>query len=304
MVIYVVGHKNPDTDSVCAAIAMADLKRALGEDVVACVQGELNPETKFVLERFSVKAPEILKDGEGKDLILVDHAEIEQGVFNLDKACIKEVVDHHKLGGLSTPNPIEVFIRPVGCTCTIVRILYNLYNKKIPESIAGIMLCAILSDTVIFRSPTCTKEDKDIAFELANIAGVEDVGGLGFELFRVKSGIEGVSARDLVIRDFKDFNMGGKKIGIGQLELVDLDLIKERRLELYEEIRKLKDEGRHSVLFLLTDIVRAGSEILYLSDDVSIFERAFGKDLEKDNWLDGIMSRKKQVVPVLESVLK
>lgn len=301
MVVYAVGHKNPDTDAVCSAIAIADLKNKLGEDVKACMQGELTSETKFVLEKFGVDEPEILKDGSGKKFILTDHSEIIQSVDNFSEAEIVGIVDHHKLGDVTTSSPVDILVRPLGSTCTIVSSLYDYYEKNIPKEIAGIMLCAILSDTVLFKSATTTDDDRVVAKRLAEIAGVEDIEKLGMEMLKVKSAIEGISARDLVMRDYKDFNMGEFKVGIGQLELVDFSVIENIRNDLVEEIQKLKDDGRHSVLLLLTDIMKEGSELLFVSDDSSIIEKAFGKVSEGSSfWLDGVMSRKKQVVPVLE----
>lgn len=301
MTLYVVGHKNPDTDSVCAAIALADLKNKTGDSAVACVQGEITPETRFVLERFGVEVPETLRDGEGKDLALVDHTEISQTVDSIDKASVKMIVDHHKLGDITTSAPLEILVKPVGSTCTIVKLMYDSYNISIPKEVAGIMLCAILSDSVIFKSPTTTDKDKQIASELADIVGVDDMEELGMEMFKVKSAVEGVSVKDLVMRDYKDFDMGGKKVGIGQLELVDLSMLDDIKDDLYEELKRLKEEGRHSVFLLLTDIMKEGSEMLHVSDDASIIERAFGRVPEGKNvWLEGVMSRKKQVVPFLE----
>ncbi|MFH1521360.1 MAG: manganese-dependent inorganic pyrophosphatase, partial [archaeon] len=211
------------------------------------------------------------------------------------------IVDHHKLGDVTTSFPVDVLIRPVGSTCTIVKSLYDYYEKKISKEIAGVMLCAILSDTVIFKSVTTTDEDRDIAKELAEIAGVDDIEKLGMKMLKVKSAIEGVSAKDLVMRDYKDFDMNGNKIGIGQLELVDFSTVNKIREELLGEIKKLKGEGRQGVFLLLTDIMKEGSELLYILDDSSIIKKAFGK-VPKENsvWLDGVMSRKKQVVPPLE----
>ncbi|MDH3353053.1 MAG: manganese-dependent inorganic pyrophosphatase [Nanoarchaeota archaeon] len=301
MTLYIVGHKNPDTDSVCAAIALATLKNKIGGSAVACMQGELNPETKFVLDRFDVNMPEILKDGKEKDLALVDHTEVSQSVENIGLANIKMIVDHHKLGDITTSTPLEVLIKPVGSTCTIIKSIYDSYNVIIPSEIAGIMLCAILSDCVIFKSSTTTEEDKQTAKDLADIAGVDDMEELGMEMFKVKSAIEGVSVKDLVMRDYKDFDMSGKRVGIGQLELVDLSMLDDIKDDLYEELKRLKEEGRHSVFLLLTDIMKEGSEMMYVSDDSSVIEKAFGKIPEGENvWLEGVMSRKKQVVPFLE----
>ena len=296
--IYIVGHKSPDSDSVCSAISVAELKRQLGEEVEARVAGKINSESEFILERFGVGVPEILDSAEGEEIILVDHSNLSQGVEGLDKAKIVGIVDHHKLGDAESSVPIEVLIRPLGCTCTIVKGLYDYYGKEISREIAGLMLCAILSDTVIFKSPTTTDEDRRVAGELAGIAGVEGLEELGMEMFRVKSAVDGTSAKDLVMRDYKDFEMGGKRIGVGQLELVDLGMIEGREDELLEEMGKLKDEGRDAVFLMLTDIMKEGTLLLCVSGDVGLGESVFGES--DGEWYDGMMSRKKQVVPKLE----
>ena len=176
---------------------------------------------------------------------------------------------------------------------------------EVPKAIAGGLLCAILSDTVMFKSVTCTPEDKKAVEALAKIVGVADVMALGMEMFKVKSAVEGASMKDLVFRDYKDFDMGGKKVGIGQLEVVDLPILEPVKAGLYEEITKVKGEGRHSVFLLLTDIMKEGSEMLIVSDDASVVEKAFGVKAEgKSVWLDGVMSRKKQVVPNFEKAFK
>ena len=302
MAVYVFGHKNPDSDSICAAIAVADLKSKLGVEAVPAAQGELNPESKFVLEKFGIDAPEIISSGEGKQVILVDHSDLAQSLDDLSKAEILGIVDHHKLGDVTTPNPLECWIWPVGCTCTVIKSMYDFFGVEIPKNIAGIMLCAILSDTVIFKSATCTDRDKEAAEALAKIAGVDDLMGLGMEMFKVKSAVEGTPAKDLLFRDYKDFDMSGNKVGIGQLEVVDLSILEPVKDALYEEMKKAKEEGgRHSVFLLLTDIMKEGSEMLIVSDDPSVVEKAFGKAPEGNSvWLEGVMSRKKQVVPNFE----
>lgn len=290
--VYVVGHKSPDSDSVCAAIALANLR-----DYEACAAGELNSETRFILERFGVEAPKILDSvGEGDEVFLVDHSELSQAVAGLENAKILGIVDHHKLGGVKTASPIEALIMPLGSTCTIVKKLYDYYGKKISREMAGIMLCAILSDTVIFRSPTTTDEDKKMAEELTKICGEEDLEKLGMEMFKVKSEIEGVCAGDLVMRDYKDFEMGGKRIGVGQLELVDLGMIAGRKNELIEEMTRMLSEGRDSVFLMLTDILKEGTELLEVGGDLK--GEIFGEN--ENGWFGGMMSRKKQIVPKLE----
>ncbi|MFP4285386.1 MAG: manganese-dependent inorganic pyrophosphatase [Desulfovermiculus sp.] len=302
MAVYVVGHKSPDTDSVCAAIALADLKSKMGVECKPAVQGELSPESKFVLDKFGCDAPELLKDATDKQIMLVDHSDLSQSLDNLNKGELMGIVDHHKVGDVTTPNPIEVWTWPVGCTCTVLKNMYDFYGVEIPKNIAGIMTCAILSDTVIFKSATCTDADKKAAEALAQKAGLDDLQELGIEMFKVKSAIEGTPVRELVMRDFKDFDMSGNKVGIGQLEVVDLSLLDGVKGDLAKDIASLKGEGNyHSVFLLLTDIMKEGSELLLVSDDPSKVEKAFGVAPSGDKaWLDGVMSRKKQVVPNFE----
>jgi len=302
MAVYVYGHKNPDSDSVCAAIALADLKSKIGVEAVPAVQGDLNPESNFILEKFGVSAPEIISSGAGKQVILVDHSDLAQSLDDLKDAEILGIVDHHKLGDVTTSNPLECWIWPVGCTCTVLKEMYGFFGVEIPKSIAGIMLCAILSDTVIFKSATCTDQDKEAADALAKIAGESDLAALGMEMFKVKSAVEGTPARELVLRDYKDFDMNGNKVGIGQLEVVDLSILDSVKPDLAEDIKALKAEGgRHSVFLLLTDIMKEGSEMLIASDDEAVVQKAFGTAPEGGKvWLEGVMSRKKQVVPNFE----
>lgn len=302
MAVYVYGHKNPDSDSVCAAIALADLKSKIGVEAVPAVQGNLNPESNFILEKFGVSAPEIISSGAGKQVILVDHSDLAQSLDDLKDAEILGIVDHHKLGDVTTSNPLECWIWPVGCTCTVLKEMYGFFGVEIPKGIAGIMLCAILSDTVIFKSATCTDQDKKAADALAKIAGESDLAALGMEMFKVKSAVEGTPARELVLRDYKDFDMSGNKVGIGQLEVVDLSILDGVKPDLAEDIKALKAEGsRHSVFLLLTDIMKEGTEMLIASDDESVVQKAFGTAPEGGKvWLDGVMSRKKQVVPNFE----
>ncbi len=305
MTVYVVGHKSPDTDSVASAIAYAELKKAMGVDAKPAMQGGLNPETKVVLDKFGFSAPEVLTDGAGKKLILVDHSDLAQAPDNLKDAEVLEIVDHHKIGDITTNNPIFFCAMPVGCTGTVLKQLYDQNNVTIPQNIAGIMLASILSDTVLFKSPTTTDSDKAACEDLAKIAGVNDMQALAMEMFKAKSAVEGVPAKDLIFRDYKDFDMNGKKVGCGQLELVDLSLIDNVRDDLYDALVKVKDEGgRHSVFLMLTDIMKEGTDLMVVTDDADVVEKAFGKKLDgRTVWIDGMMSRKKQTIPPLQKVL-
>ena len=301
---YVVGHKIPDSDSICSAIALSYLKTTLGEETVPARLGELTPETMFILDKFGFEQPELKTSYAGEGVYIVDHSDIELAPDDIDEATILGIIDHHKLGDLTTSTPLEIWVRPVGCTNTIIKMMYDFYNVEIPKNIAGAMLCAILSDTVIFKSPTCTTADIKCVEALAEIAGIEDFKELGMDMFRVKSAVEGTPIRDLVKRDFKDFNMNGQKVGIGQLEVIDLAVFDDIKDELYADIAELKAEGeRHSVFLLLTDIMKEGSELLVASDSDTLAEQAFGVAPQNGKaWLDGVLSRKKQVVPPLQEV--
>lgn len=302
MSVLVFGHKNPDTDSICAAIGVADLKSKMGLDCKPTTQGELTPESKFVLDKFGMSAPETVTSVAGQKVILVDHSDLAQSPDDLKEAEILGIIDHHKLGDVTTPNPLECWIWPVGCTCTVIKSMYDFYGVEIPKNIAGAMLCAILSDTVIFKSATCTEDDKKACEALASNAGISDMTALGMEMFKVKSAVDKDTPRDLIFRDYKDFSMGGNKVGIGQLEVVDLSIVEPVKDALYEEMKKVKEEGgRNAVYLMLTDIMKEGTELLVLADDPSPVEKAFGKPVEGTSvWLDGVMSRKKQVVPTFE----
>jgi len=304
MATYIFGHTTPDSDSIVGAIALSYLKQELGEDTIAVRQGEINPETAFILERFNFQAPELKTSFAGEDVYLVDFSDLAQSPADIKEANILGIVDHHKLGDITTSTPLECWIRPVGCSNTIIKQMFDYHNITIPKDIAGMMMCAILSDTVIFKSPTSTKEDTKACKELADIVGIEDFKALGMEMFIVKSDVLSATKRELVLRDFKDFNMGQAKIGVGQLEVVDLSVFDNMKEELFEAMQQIKEEGeRHTVLLLLTDIMVVGSQLLVLSDDGSKIEEAFNVKLENNQvWLDKVLSRKKQIIPFLEKL--
>lgn len=302
MSTYVFGHTTPDSDSIVGAYSLSYLKNQLGEECVPTRQGEINPETAFILNRFGFEQPMLKTSYAGENVYLIDFMESSQSPKDIDDATILGIVDHHKLGDLKTNTPLEMWVRPVGCSNTIVKQMFDIYNIEIPKDLAGMMLCAILSDTVIFKSPTCTKEDTKAVKELAEIAGIEDPKALGMEMFIVKSDVLNDTKEALVRRDFKEFDMGGEKVGIGQLEVVDLTVFDDMKEELFAAMQTVKDEnGRHTLVLLLTDIMQEGSQLLVLSDEPSKVENAFDITLEdKQVWLPKVMSRKKQIIPFLE----
>lgn len=306
--IYVIGHKSPDTDSVTSAIAYAKLKNALGQkNVVPAVAGEINSETTFLLDKLKIKTPLKLIDASGKKIILVDHNEYGQAVDNLDNAEIIEVVDHHKIGSIKTGNPIFFHNEPVGATGTIIASLYELNGVKISREMACLMMSAILSDTVLFKSPTCTQKDKDIVRKLAKICG-KDPMRFGMDLLKAKSDVKSKSAKDLLMNDFKKFDFNGLKAGVGQIEVMDLKDIGPKRAAILEEMRKMAAEEKLDMMvMMLTDVMKEASDLLFVGDEKAKagFEKAFGGKLKNDSiYKEKVLSRKKQVIPPLEEAFK
>ena len=306
MSTYVFGHTSPDSDSIVGAISLSYLKNQLGEDCIPTRQGEISAETQFILDKFNGTLPELKTSVAGENVYIIDFSDKAQAPADIMEATILGIVDHHKLGDLTTSTPLECWIRPIGCSNTVVYEMYKAYDIEISKDIAGMMMCAILSDTVIFKSPTCTKVDTKAVKELAKIAGVEDYKALAMEMFIVKSAVDGASARNLNTRDYKAFEMNGMKVGVNQLEMVDISALDDRKDDILEDMQKMKEEeGLHTVLVLLTDIMKEGSQLLCVSDDVSKIETAFNTKLENNQvWLDGVLSRKKQVIPFVQPQFK
>jgi len=303
--IYVIGHKNPDTDSICAAIAYAHFKNKLEEEdeYVAVAAGPVNAETKFVLDYFKLDAPEILTDASGKKIILVDHNEMGQVIEGADKAEIFEIIDHHRIGDIQTGSPILFHAEPIGSTSTIVADFFFYHKVELPKEIAGILLAAILSDTVIFKSPTCTEKDKRIAMKLAEIAGL-DPEKFGTEVKKAKSSIKGKSANELIMADFKEYKKGNIKYGIAQIEGVDYEEVDARKEELLRELNAMREaQGEELALLMVTNITKEETR-LWVSGNREIVKKAFGKDvIDNEVLLPNVMSRKKQVVPEIEKVI-
>jgi manganese-dependent inorganic pyrophosphatase len=300
---YACGHKIPDLDSITSAISLSYLKSKLNEEVIPVRLGEPNIETKFVLEKFGFEIPPLKTSFSGDGLYITDHSDRHLAPDDLEECVVLGIIDHHKLGDITTSTPLECWIRPVGCTNTIIYDMYRYYDIQIPSNIASIMLCAILVDTVIFKSPTCTTEDKKAVKELSKISGIKDFKYLGIELFKIKSSIDGISYKDLLLRDYKEFNMNNNEVGIGQLEVIDISLFDDIKDELHLFIHNYKKEKNlHTVIVLLTDIMQEGSELLVSSNDNLIVEKSFNKLLDQNNrmWIDGCLSRKKQIIPLLE----
>jgi len=302
MSTYIFGHTSPDSDSIVGAIALSYLKNKLGEDTIPTRQGDISAETEFILDKFNGTVPELKTTVAGEEVYLVDFSDKAQAPKDIMEATILGIVDHHKLGDLTTSTPLECWIRPIGCSNSVIKEMFDYHGVEVPKDLAGMMMCAILSDTVIFKSPTCTKIDTKIVKELAKIAGVEDYKKLAMDMFIAKSAVDGASARNLNTRDYKQFEMNDTKVGVNQLEMVDISVLESRHNEILEDMAKMKEEeGLHTVLVLLTDIMKEGSLLLCVSDDATKIEKAFDTKFENNKvWLDGVLSRKKQVIPFVQ----
>ena len=298
MSLLVFGHKNPDTDSICSSIALSYLKNQLGFEAKPYALGEVRKEAQFALDYFKVSAPELLTDVKGKDVILVDHNELAQTADGIEEANIVEIVDHHKVE-ISTEVPISIRVMPVGCTCTIVYQMYKENNVEVPYEIAGLLLSAILSDTLIFKSPTTTELDKEAALALAEIAKV-DYEKYGMEMFKAGTSLEGFSIEEIVNMDFKEFDMSGKRVGIGQVMTLDIDAILSKKEEFLNYINATEYD---MLVLAVTDIINEGSYLIYKGEDKVISE-AFGVDATQGVFAEGVVSRKKQLVPNLTEAVK
>ncbi len=299
--ILVFGHKSPDTDSICSAIAYAHISRTAGwGDAEPVALGTPNNETRYVLDRFGVREPKIIESVEGEKVVLVDHNAPEQSAPGLEKAEIVAVIDHHKLGGLKTPSPIWMTVRPWGSTATILYDLAEAHGIALPKEIKALLLAAIISDTLLFNSPTTTPVDKNTALALARDLEI-DTRELGMEMFRAKSQLDDKTDRDLLYVDSKEFDYPNAKILVAQIETVEPEKILSRP-GLYQALeQEAKEKGYHTVLLVVTNILENDSTALVYSQEPERIERAFGAKIEDNKMhLPGVVSRKKQIVPPLE----
>jgi manganese-dependent inorganic pyrophosphatase len=304
--VFVVPHKSPDTDGVAAAIGYAFFKNKLEKTTKykPVIPGKLNSETLFVLDKVKMKAPDSIDNLNGKKVILVDHNEMGQTVDGIEKAEVLEIVDHHKIGGMQTASPIMFHAEPIGSTCTIVADFLEYHKIECPDDIATLLLAGILSDTVIFKSPTTTEKDKGIASRLAKRLYI-DTNAFGMDIKKAKASIKDLSANKVIMSDYKEFEKNGIKYGIGQIEVVDYSEAMIRKQELLRELDAvMSSEGQKLGLLMVTNIMEEATK-LFVRGDYSIAKAAFGKDVkDSEIILPKVMSRKKQVVPEIEKALE
>jgi manganese-dependent inorganic pyrophosphatase len=300
--VLIFGHKNPDTDTICAAIAYAALKEELGMNVEPVRLGEVNGETQYALTHFNVEAPRLVETvaNEASNVILVDHNERQQSATDIESVRVLEVIDHHRIANFETRDPLYYRCEPVGCTATILNKMYKENGVAIRKEIAGLMLSAIISDSLLFKSPTCTEQDVAAAKELAEIAGV-DANVYGLEMLKAGADLSDKTMEQLISLDAKEFEMGGRKVEIAQVNAVDTNDVLKNQAELEEVIGKVVAEKNLDLfLFVVTDILTNDSVGLAIGTASSVVEKAYNVTLENNTaLLKGVVSRKKQIVPVL-----
>ena len=287
--ILVFGHKNPDTDAICSSLVMADLQTKIrGEEVISCRLGNLNEETKYALNYFKVEEPKLIeKVDEGQRVILVDHNEFTQSVEGIEKAKIEAVVDHHRINNFKTSEPLFYYAQPVGCTSTVLFELYNTNNIKIEQQIAGLMLSAIISDTLLLKSPTTTDKDKKAVAELVNIAGV-DLSKYGLDMLKAGTNLDKYTEKELINLDAKTMEKEDVKYIIAQVNTVSIP-----------DVLEIEEKGLCLFVFVITDIVNSNSTAIVLGNRTDAVSKTYEI---KDNLAEmpGVVSRKKQVLPLVE----
>lgn len=304
--VFVLGHKNPDTDSICSAISYAYLKNQLGMDAEPIRLGEVNNETAFALQKFGFDQPRLVErvSEEVSQVILVDHNERQQSAVDIADVQVIEVVDHHRIANFETTDPLYFRAEPVGCTTTILLKLFKENAVEVPANIAGLMLSAIISDSLLFKSPTCTEQDVQAARELAEIAGI-DAAEYGLAMLKAGADLSNKTLEDLMSLDSKEFEAGGHRFEVAQVNAIDVAEVTSRQKEIEVLMNeKIARKGLDLFVFVVTDILNNDSTAIVLGSRSGIIEGAF-KSSVVDNrvLLPGVVSRKKQIVPVITEAL-
>ena len=300
--IFIFGHKNPDTDTILSALMLEAIEKTMGINQVKAYRlGEVNKETQYALDYFGVKAPELLEEvEEGRQVMLVDHNEFSQSVKGIEKAKIIRVVDHHKIANFETHEPLFYLAMPVGCTATILRDMCKVSGIKLDRITAGLMLSAIISDTLLLKSPTTTEKDKETAEELAKIANV-DLNAYGVDMLRAGADFSDYTAEQLINIDSKPFSSKGVKYQVAQINTVSIEEVLKSKEQLEEAMAKFMNENEEELFVLLiTDVIASNSQVIALGKQ-DVVERAFDVKLEDNTaFLSGVVSRKKQVIPRID----
>lgn len=304
MSIAVFGHQNPDTDAIVSALVYASFLSKTHEPAQAFRLGDLNRETLFVLEHANVARPHLITElPANSPVALVDHNEAGQSIPNLKELKITRIVDHHKWGGLDTPDPVYLRFEPLGSTATILTKLYIENHVPIEQWEAKLLLSAILSDTLHFRSPTTTETDREMAAYLSPIAEIIDLGSYALDMFAAKSNLADVTAHELLKMDYKVFTFGGRRYGMGVIETTHPSPILDRQDELMRAMQDEKTQDNLAGIFLsVVDILQETHQMLVLgTSEENTIKGAFGVSTEHGRAnLGNLLSRKKQIVPAFE----
>jgi manganese-dependent inorganic pyrophosphatase len=305
MTVQVFGHKSPDTDSTGSPIVWAwYLNEIKGISAAPKLLGEPNTEAAFVLKRWNLDKPEIISGVDaGAPVVIVDTNNPAELPANINDADIQAIIDHHKLvGGLETKGPIDITVRPLACTATIMVDLMGDDAAKMPEAIKGAALSCILSDTLEFRSPTTTDHDRAVAEKLAAELGI-DIPSYASELFEAKSDVSAFSDAELLRMDSKEYTVDGKEFRVSVLETTAPKLVLDRKDSLMASMVDVAaEDGADQVLLFVVDILNEEATLLVPNDLVkTVAEKSFGATVTGDTVvLPGIMSRKKQIIPNLK----
>lgn len=298
--VYIFGHKNPDTDSITSSIVMANLETKLGNNVEACRLGVINKETEYVLNYFGVQAPTLVESIEdGRNVILVDHGNPLESVDNLDKLNILKVVDHHPVK-ITVAYPLYYRAEPVGCTQTILYKMYKEYNVEVDKKIAGLMLSAIISDTLLLKSPTTTEEDKKAVEELSKISGL-DPQVYGLEMLKAGTDLSSFTIDEILHLDAKKIDFKEVKSMVAQVNTASIPDVMKMQKELETGMKEIiEKENLDLFMLLITDIINSNSQVIAMGKDAGLVEKAYKVKLENNTaLLEGVVSRKKQVVPIM-----
>ena len=301
--VLIFGHKNPDTDTICSSMVKEILNKKNGCEKSKAVRlGNVNKETQYALNYLGLEAPELIeKVEEGQEVILVDHNEFNQSVEGIENAKILEVVDHHRISNFETSEPLYYTARPFGCTSTILFEEFKASGIEIEKTEAILMASAIISDTLLLKSPTTTEHDRKALEELGKIAGI-NVEEYGLEMLKAGTDLDDFSAEELINLDAKSLDKEGTKFVIAQVNTVSIEDVLKRQNELEEAINNaITEKGLSLFVLAITDILNSNSEIIALGTKIDAVEKAFDTKLENNRaFLKGVVSRKKQLLPFID----
>lgn len=309
--IYVLGHKNPDTDSTCSPIVVAwYLNNVRKQEAKAVLHGNPNKESLFILKHWNIESPEVIeKLPDEAKVFLVDSTNPEELPLITENVEVIEVIDHHKLGGMSTSKPVNATIRSYGCTATVLYeyMMDESPNLQLPAEIAGLLLSAIISDTLNLKGPTTTNKDRETVEKLIKISKIKEVNGYADHMFEAKSSIEGMSMEDIINTDAKEYELGGKNSLVAVFETVKPQFLIEKKDELIQAIKRVKNENNYGLMFFyVIDILNETAYYFSIGSTNEDYMIANGHKVKviKDGItiIEGVVSRKKQIVPVLEKI--